>query len=173
MLNFNKKLMYGSLVVYAILLVWVVVFKWTNYEAAEHSIITFRHLGLSDRYIACKPWFDTLDPIDILLNLILFLPMGLYFVLLLKRKYLILIIGLILTIVFEVSQFFTCIGMFNYYDLLGNMLGCILGYILFLIFNRFVSKKIIDITNVVIISLFSPVCVYAIIMTIINFNSYL
>ena len=42
--------MYGALAMYVIMLIWVVVFKWTNYEAAEHSIITFRHLSISERY---------------------------------------------------------------------------------------------------------------------------
>ena len=92
---------------------------------------------------------------------------------LLKRKYLIIIFSVVLTLIFEVSQFFTCIGMFNIYDLLGNIMGCVLGYILFFIFNRYVSKFFIDVTNIVILSLLSPVCIYAIIITIINFNSYL
>ncbi|MBQ8205873.1 MAG: VanZ family protein [Bacilli bacterium] len=170
---FNKKLMYGSVIIYAILLIWAIVFKWTNYEAVEHSIYTFRHLQLYERYLAIKPWSLTFDIVDIVLNMLLFLPLGLYFVLLLKRKYLIIIFSVVLTLIFEVSQFFTCIGMFNIYDLLGNIMGCVLGYILFLIFNRYVSKFFIDVTNIVILSLLSPVCIYAIIITIINFNSYL
>ena len=173
MKQFNKKLMYISLAIYAIMLIWVVVFKWTNYEAAEHSIITFRHLGLSERYDACYQWFFTCDPVDIALNAILFLPLGLFYVLLLKRKYLIVLIGLLLTIVFEISQFFTCIGMFNVYDLLSNFLGCIIGYVLFLLLHKFICKKVIDVANIVVIAIFSPICVYAIIMTIINFGSYM
>lgn len=173
-LEFNKKLMYGSLVVYLILFIWVVIFKWTNYEAAEHSIITFRPLDLSARYDAVIKWVFTCDPIDIVLNMILFLPLGLFYVLLLKRRrYLIVLIGLLLTISVEISQFFTCIGMFNVFDIISNFLGCLLGYGLFVLLNRFVSKRLIDITNIVIIGLMSPVCVYAIIMTIINFGSYL
>ncbi len=173
MIKFNKKLMYTSLVIYILLLVWVIVFKWTNGEIVQDCILTFRRLDLFERYVACKPWFSELDLIDMVLNVLLFLPMGLYYILLLKRKYLILIIGFLLTFVFEISQFFTCIGMFNYYDILGNMLGCILGYVLFLLFNRFVSRKFIDTVNVVIIALFTPLCMYAIITTVSNFHYYL
>ena len=63
--------------------------------------------------------------------------------------------------------------MFNVYDLLSNFFGCLLGYIIFMLINRFVSKKVIDVANIVVISVFSPICVYAIIMTIINFGSYM
>lgn len=173
MIKFNKNLMYISLLIYIILLVWTIIFKWSNVEIAQDSIYTFKSLGLYERYIACKPWFIYLDNIDFLLNILLFLPMGLYFVLLLKRKYFIFIIAFVSTLLFEVSQFFTCIGMFNFYDIFSNMLGCILGYILYLIFNRFVNEKFIDRTNIVIISLFSLPCIYAIFTTIINFHYYL
>ena len=173
MIEFNKKLMYISLSIYILLLIWIVIFKWTNYQAAEESIITYRHMDLYERYLVCKPKFRGIDSIDLILNMLLFLPMGIFFVLLLKRKYLTLLIGFIFTLSFEVSQFFTCIGMFSYSDILGNMLGCFIGYILYLFIKSIINKKIIDIVNIVIISIFSPLCIYAIIMTIINFNSYL
>ena len=175
MVKFNKKLMYISLFIYIILLIWIIIFKWTKYEAALESIITFRPLSLSDRFNACKMSFvfKGFDPVDLILNILLFLPMGLYFVLLLKRKHLILLIGLATTFIFEISQFFTCIGMFNSFDVLGNMIGCVLGFILFKFINRYLTDKLINIINYIIITLFSPLCIYAIVMTIMNFHYYL
>ena len=173
MIRYNKKLMCASLVIYIILLIWSIIFKWTDYEVAQESIITFKHLNLAERYVACRPWFFQMDFLDFACNILLFLPMGLFFVLMLKRRYLVILIALILTTLFEVSQFFTCIGMFNFFDILSNVLGCVLGYIMFVCFNHLVSKRFIDVTNVVIIILFSPLSIYAITMTIINFKYYI
>ena len=173
MIKYNKKLMYTSFFIYIVLLIWIIIFKWTNYQAAQESIITFRKFNISERYIACKPSFWGFDIVDIVLNLLLFLPLGLYFTLLLKRKHLILLIGLLLTISFEISQFFTCIGMYNSFDIIGNVLGCVLGYVLFLFLRRFFKQKVIDTTNIIITVLLTPVCFYAIIITIVNFNYYL
>lgn len=173
MKKISKKLMCCSLTIYFILLIWVIIFKWTNYEAAEHSIITFRHLELHERILSIKPWVFTLDNIDLILNILLFLPLGLLYTFLLNKKYLVILIGLILTFVFEISQFFTCIGMFNFYDIIGNFVGCVLGYVIHLLLFRFISKKFINAVNIILIFLLSPVCIYAIIMTIINFNIYL
>ena len=79
MKKISKKLMCCSLTIYFILLIWVIIFKWTNYEAAEHSIITFRHLELHERILSIKPWVFTLDIIDLILNILLFLPLLLQF----------------------------------------------------------------------------------------------
>lgn len=173
MMKFNKTLMYISFSIYLLLLVWMIVFKWTNYVAAQECIITFRHLDIGTRFNAISKGFFAFDLKDMMLNVLLFLPLGLLYTLLFKRKYMVLILSLILTFIFEISQFFTCIGMFSFSDILANILGCLLGYILFLLLIRLFNKKFIDTANIVIISLFSPLCIYAIIMTISNFHFYL
>ena len=172
MINYNKKLIYISFAVYMILLVWVIIFKWSNYIAAQECIITYRKLDLAKRFLVCQQSFIGFNFIDIVLNAILFLPMGLFFSLLFKKEYFILLIGTVFSFIFEISQFFTCIGMFNIFDIIGNVIGCLIGYVLFLIFKRIINKRFVDITNVVIVSLGAPLCIYAIVMTIINFNYY-
>lgn len=171
--QYNRPLFFTSFTLYAIMLLWVVVFKWTNYFSVQVSINNFRHLDLITRYNEAYPWLYEFKPEDFVLNIILFLPLGLFYLLPLKRKWLILPISLLLTITFEVSQFFTCIGMFNSYDLLGNFIGAILGYILFCILHKKVSKKLIDITNIVVTIIFSPIAIYAIYMTITNIDVYI
>lgn len=171
--KFNKLLFISSFTIYMLLLVWVIVFKWTLYYSVEISINNFRHLDLVTRYQECFPWFFYFEATDLFLNIFLFIPLGLFYLLPLKRKYLILPIGFLLTLIFEISQFFTCIGMFNIYDLLGNMLGVSLGFILFNIFKKSATKKLIDTANIVVTALLSPVVIYAIYMTIKNIDVYI
>ena len=173
MIKYYKKLMYISFVIYMILLIWVIIFKWTNYKAAEECIITFRKLNLIQRYLASKHSFIRFDFFDLLLNSILFFPMGLFYTLLFKKEYFILLTGICCSFIFEISQFFTCIGMFNIFDIIGNVLGCTIGYCLFLIFKKIFSKRFTTIINIIIILLGLPFCIYAIFMTIKNFNYYL
>ena len=173
MKEYSKKLMYLSLILYMILLIWVVIFKWTNYQAAQECVYTYRKFNLIQRLIACNQCFFRFDFIDIVLNILIFLPMGLYFVVILSKKQLILLIGLTFSLIFEISQFFTCIGMFNIFDVIGNVIGCAIGYLLFLISKKIINKRLINVLNIVIILFCTPQCIYAIIMTIINFNYYL
>ena len=67
MIKYNKKFMYMSFAIYIILLIWVVIFKWTNYIAAQECIITFRKLSLTQRFLACKQSFVGCDFVDIVL----------------------------------------------------------------------------------------------------------
>lgn len=173
MTNINKKLFIISFVIYFLLLIWVVVFKWTNYNSVIISVNNFRYMDLKSRYDACYEWFFFFDFKDLCLNIILFIPLGIFYLLPLKRKYIIIPIGIVLTLFFEMTQFFTCIGMLNVYDLIGNILGVILGYLLFLVLKKLFVAKIINIVNIVVISLFTPIVIYAIIMTIKNIGVYI
>ena len=173
MINYNKKLIYISFAVYMILLVWVIIFKWSNYIAAQECIITFRKLDLAKRFFVCKQTFIGFDFFDIILNTILFLPMSLCFTLLFQKKHFILLIGIACSFIFEISQFFTCVGMFNIFDIIGNATGCVLGYVLFLFFEKIINKRFVDTINIVIIVVGVPLCIYAIVMTTINFHYYL
>jgi glycopeptide antibiotics resistance protein len=165
--------MYIAFAIYIMLLIWVIVFKWTNYIAAQECIITFRKLDLAERFLACKKSFIGFDFSDLILNILLFLPMGSIFAPLFKKKYLILIIAVACSLVFEISQFFTCIGMSNIFDFLGNIVGCVIGFAIFLLLEKRITKRFIDITNIVVIIVGAPLCIYAIVMTIINFHYYL
>jgi glycopeptide antibiotics resistance protein len=156
-----------------ILLLWAVIFKWTNYIAAQECIITYRKLNLVQRFLTCKQNFIGFDFLDIILNTILFLPMGLCFTLLFQKKHFILLIGIACSFIFEISQFFTCVGMFNIFDIIGNATGCVLGYVLFLFFEKIINKRFVDTINIVIIVVGVPLCIYAIVMTTINFHYYL
>lgn len=173
MIKYNKKFMYMSFAIYMILLIWVIIFKWSNYIAAQECIITFRKLDLAERFLTCQQSFIGFNFFDIILNTILFLPMSLCFTSLFQKKHFILLIGIVCSFIFEISQFFTCVGMFNIFDIIGNATGCVLGYVLFLFFEKIINKRFVDTINIVIIVVGVPLCIYAIVMTTINFHYYL
>lgn len=169
----NKLLLGISFSIYIILLLWVIVFKWTNYFSVTVSINNFRHLDLASRYEACYQWFFYYELKDLMLNIILFLPLGIFYLLILKRRFLVLPLGFLLIMLLEISQFFTCVGMFNVYDIIGNMTGVILGYFFYLVFKKIYTSKVINFLNILIITVCSPIAIYAIYMTIKNIEVYI
>lgn len=169
----NKLLLGISFSIYIILLLWVIVFKWTNYFSVTVSINNFRHLDLASRYDACYPWFFYFELKDLILNIILFLPLGIFYLLVLKRRFLVIPLGFLLIILLEISQFFTCVGMFNVYDIIGNMAGIILGYTFYLVFKKIYTPKVVNILNSFVIVLCSPIAIYAIYMTLKNIEVYI
>jgi glycopeptide antibiotics resistance protein len=172
-LKYNRLLLGISFTIYIILLLWVVIFKWTNYFSVTVSINNFRHLDLANRYDACYEWFFYYELKDLILNVILFLPLGIFYLLVFKRKFLVVPLGFILIILLELSQFLTCIGMFNVYDIIGNMTGIIVGYIFYIVFNKIYIPKVINIINSIVITICSPIAIYAIYMTIKNIEIYI
>lgn len=173
--DFNKKFFYISLCIYVLLLLWVIIFKWTNYNAVTISINNFRGLTLRERFDFCMELnlFWDFDLKDVCLNALLFLPLGGYYLIAFNRENLVIWIGLLLSLCFEVSQFFSSIGMFNLFDILANFLGTLIGFGIYLIYRKFVSGRVINIINIAVIIMLLPLCVYAIYMTVANFDIYI
>ncbi|MCD7957300.1 MAG: VanZ family protein [Lachnospiraceae bacterium] len=79
-------------------------------------------------------WYDVIVHHDlfhfkeILLNILLFVPVGLFFSLLFRIKTRIaFFIGFGLSAIIELSQLITCRGLFEWDDMLHNGLGCMIG----------------------------------------------
>ena len=73
MQKYNKNLMYISFAIYIMLLIWVIMFKWTNYIAVQECIVSFRKLTLTQRFIECKQSFFGFDFTDMVLNALLYI----------------------------------------------------------------------------------------------------
>ena len=88
-----------------------------------------------------------------------------------KNKLIIFII-VMSSFLFELEQSITCIGGCDGSDFAMNVIGGIIGVILFRLFNKLNDKKIFYI-NIVALIIFLPLAVYSIVNTIINFDLYL
>jgi glycopeptide antibiotics resistance protein len=125
----SKRLTYGLLFIYLISLVWIIVLKFNlvaYHDGIERSInwIPFPKLfgipGQGDRN-------------ELLLNVLIFMPYGLYAGILWHKWTLPRLIPVFLTtsFLFESSQYFLKYGAFDATDLVNNTLGGILGWLIF------------------------------------------
>lgn len=171
---YNKKLMKISFAIYLVLLVWVIIFKCTKYEVVIASVNKWRQFDIPARWQRgiSVGIFHNWQQLDFLLNALIFLPLGLLYSQIFKHQEFVLVFALLLSTTFEVSQFFSCIGMLNIYDILANTLGTIVGFIIYLCLRKLYSPKFINIMNSIIIPPASTIAIYAIYMTIANFNVY-
>ncbi len=123
----SKRLTYALLLIYLISLVWIIVLKFNlvaYHAGVERSInwIPFPRLfglpGQGDRN-------------ELLLNVLIFVPYGLYSGILWQKWTLPRLIPVFLTssFLFESSQYFLKYGAFDATDLVNNTLGGILGWI--------------------------------------------
>ncbi|WP_051688388.1 VanZ family protein [Butyrivibrio sp. AE2032] len=76
-------------------------------------------------------------------NVILFIPTGILTTVLLKgkRKWLVILSGLILTVIIELSQLFLHRGLFEFDDIIHNTLGTVIGLLLVMAIRKMLTRK--------------------------------
>ncbi len=81
---------------------------------------------------------------EILLNILMFIPIGFIVSASLKKRNMLKIIGLgcCISLMIEILQFVTKRGVFNIDDIIHNSLGCAIGYILFLVCHAILIKHL-------------------------------
>lgn len=134
-------------VIYLILLIYIVAFKAST---SVKDILFLRNGLLSERNMGYWNYnlvlFQTIQSslsmlsqgafrglATMIINIIIFIPYGfLLSVILLKPSFLkVLFISLFLILGIEVFQFITCIGVFDIDDIILNVMGTILGYMIY------------------------------------------
>lgn len=81
-------------------------------------------------------------PVDTVLNVVLFVPLGLFLPILYKRFekiWKVALAGFLISLSVEIVQMFGC-GSTDINDLMTNTIGACLGYFVFLLLNKIVSK---------------------------------
>ena len=81
---------------------------------------------------------------QVIMNVLLFIPIGLFVGGALKKKYLwnAIGIGFVLSFFIELTQLITTRGVFNVDDIIHNVLGCVLGYGIFRLCNTILKIKL-------------------------------
>lgn len=128
-----------SLALYILLLTWIIVFKF------RIDITSLKYI----RSINLIP-FKTNGAIngmkETLVNLILFIPFGMYLEYLLKIKKLNIIIIILTSFCYEIMQYIFHIGVSDITDIIMNTLGGIIGilliYMYFYLINKIKNNKI-------------------------------
>ena len=127
-----KNLTIIAIVLYALCLIWVIGLKCNMIQPVVESRYILSKLTLGERIIRACGRFAKTTRADFLVNTILFLPLGLLIPFLKKEMPYIstALIGMLVSLGFEISQILNCIGGFTYIDILSNTLGAIIGAII-------------------------------------------
>ena len=177
-------LSYVLFIVYFGLLIWIISFKWNSYDAIEGTYFLFIDKSIGDRidYLFTKAFsnfvFSKGTFIDDVCNMFIFIPFGFFIAHFIKNKKIwkVICISFLLSLTFELIQFFTMIGSFSFNDLITNTLGGILGYLFYLLFLKVKKYNLFmlffNIFFIILIIAFTPLLVYAIINTIKNIDMY-
>ena len=191
---FNEKLLKIFSIVlficYLILLIWIVVFKCNYNSSMLKTYGYFSQMNLEQRFkFFLVPFNDYfIEPFtqtrmntfqDDMLNIAIFIPLGLYTSYFIKNKKFLKTLGIafILSATFEVFQLFSLVGAFASKDLITNLLGAILGYLIFrLIYkknNGVIRLTILNVLSIFAIITFVPIAIFAIVNTIQDIDIYI
>ena len=191
---FNEKLLKIFSIVlficYLILLIWIVVFKCNYNSSMLKTYCYFSQMNLEQRFkFFLVPFNDYfIEPFtqtrmntfqDDMLNIAIFIPLGLYVSYFIKNKKFLKTLGIvfILSATFEVFQLFSLVGAFASKDLITNLLGAILGYLIFrLIYkknNGIIRLTILNVLSIFAVITFVPIAIFAIVNTIQDIDIYI
>lgn len=175
-----KKLIYISIILYMLFLIWALLFKLNDVGQIKLSYYLLNSMTPKERFLYDIVPFQFSHPIRlqqlfVVLNAFIFAPFGFFLpikddkIKILKH----LLICFLISLSFEIIQFFTLIGCFATDDLITNTLGYLIGLLLYMTFFIKLSDKmkfkLIYIFNIILL----VIVVFGFVMTIINFNVYL
>lgn len=173
----NKKYVLLSLFIYLIVLIWIIAFKMNMKQAIFECMYTFSKCSIGQRFNVAINSFNLakgLANLDFYVNILLFIPLGFYAIILFERRSFIIgfIFSSFLTLSFEIIQLFTAIGFYSFLDIISNILGFILGYIVFIYLKRIIKDNILNLAFIIFTILLILIASYGIINTIINIDIY-
>ncbi|MBR2302174.1 MAG: VanZ family protein [Clostridia bacterium] len=154
-----------ALIIYCFVLTWVIMFKCnllTSDMRFGYRSITFVPFRQFDRigYLA-----------DYLLNIVVYIPMGIYVCNFLKHKSLVFKIAVIAisSIFFEIVQYVIAFGSSDISDVISNTLGGVVGVWLH---SKIKNKPVLHWFNCFVAVVGLPLVIFAIIQTVSVFNIY-
>jgi glycopeptide antibiotics resistance protein len=175
----NNVLFYTAFSFYLFLLIWIIALKF-NADWVKEIGEYFRSLPLQERVgMGFIPFYSMFKNgfyfnLDYFMNVIIYLPLGIYLKQIFENKnWLIIIIVIFSSLIFEIIQLLTGFGGCDGSDLFCNSLGGILGILLGHLFKKILSNKSINVINLSIIIVFTPFVVYALINTIVHWDMYI
>lgn len=145
----NQKSLTGVLlVIYLIVLSWIILFKM-QFDISLLKNMNFRSINLIP-FAGSLIVNGKVDVSEILLNIIAFIPFGVYLAMLKPKWNFIqkVLPTLSVSLLYEVLQFIFAIGGSDITDLLGNTLGGIIGIGLFAVLHRLLEEKAVRILNI-------------------------
>lgn len=175
----DKKILGVLFSEYLILLVWVIALKFNSGWLPELGEY-FRALPLKER-IGKKiiPFYGMIKngfrfDADYFSNVLIYIPLGIFLSFFLEKKtFLNIAIILFSSIGFEVIQLLTGFGGSDGTDVFCNLLGGVIGIIVYALLRKRIKDKTINVIAFFLLVCFIPVTVYAVANTALNWRLYL
>lgn len=153
--NNQVKLTFGLFIVYFLVLIWIILFKM---QFSFNTLPHFRGLNLIP-FAGSIIKNNQLDYNEIILNMIVFIPFGLYLSMIKLNwsfwKKIISIAGV--SLLFELLQFLFEIGATDITDLISNTLGGAVGIGFYIVFSKILKEKTNKILNI--LALIGTICI--------------
>ena len=145
--NKMKKWTRVLLAIYLVVLSWIILFKM-QFDISLLQNMNFRSINLIP-FSGSLIVNDRVDVSEIILNIVAFVPFGVYLAMLktnwrVPQKVLPIFS---VSLLYEVIQYIFAIGGSDITDLIGNTLGGVIGIGIFVILHRLLGKKTIKVLN--------------------------
>ena len=173
-----------------IIIIWIITFKCNLVQSITDTYLFFKEMTIIERinfdlvpfkdYIE-GPFISQINTIieDDILNILFFVPLGMYASLFIKKHKFIKVIlfSFLLSLFFEIFQLFSLIGSFSTKDLITNVLGSIIGYFIYRLMykkeNSQLKLKVYNVISTIVVVILIFICVFAIYNTILNIDLYI
>jgi glycopeptide antibiotics resistance protein len=166
--NNQVKLTFGLFIVYLTVLIWIILFKM---QFSFNTLPQFRGLNLIP-FAGSVIKNNHLDYNEIILNMIVFIPFGLYLSMINLNwsfwKKIIPIAGV--SLLFELLQFIFEIGGSDITDLISNTLGGTVGISFYIIFSKILKERTNKILNL--LALIGTICIVLLGLIAMRFITY-
>lgn len=171
--------------IYILLLIWIVLFKCNIYLSITNGYFEFKTLTLKERFdYYLIPFIDYFNNDstqtfikfkDGILNVFVFIPLGLYLSFFIKKNKFInvIIYSFLISLLFEIIQLFSLLGSFQTEDLILNLVAGLLGYIIYKIIYKEKNIKVLNILSLICIIILTPILIYGVINTINMIDVYI
>ena len=163
----SRKLTFILFCVYLFILSWVIIAKM-DLSWIKHPQVLL-HPGITWRSINLVPFRNgNFDILEVLLNILFFIPFSFYIKLLYPKSsgFKAIILGFMLSLIYESTQYVLTIGFPDITDLIDNTLGAVIGVIIIDIISVIFREKLRIYMNLILI-LFSSYIIYEILYIII------
>ena len=170
-----KRLALVTFILYMLVLFWIIALKCNMKVTISDTKTMNAGKSLLERFnIYLHLNTVKSNPPDSLVNVLLFVPVGMLFPFFpRKHKYLdTVILGFIMTVGFEVLQIVSCVGMFTYADLIHNTAGAAIGALIHFLLLKIAKEKPLSITFYILIAILGVTTVIGYVNTIINIGIY-
>lgn len=129
------KILFG---IYCILMVWIILFKFSLSINDIIGLNKIRNINLIPFYYPNEVSGHFKEVLE---NLLIFIPFGIYLKMLNKDNKKIIIYGLIFSLVLEISQFIFKLGATDITDLITNSMGTVIGVYFYILLEKIFKNR--------------------------------